>query len=548
MAKKNKHNRAAQGTAGLTMHRPKNAAELGRLSADLQKRGFVPMGMPLGDDSQGALKAGMPIEGDVPVHGAQDMRVGSLNVDGEMIRRAFAFDNINACAVPVATGGTPGLGYVPWGADNNLPVIIPGLAASLPYTASPLRYLIDLSVGLGPKLTYRLSQVRNGRVEVVRLPYEDAGDVLWEANKHEEYNAWKKSLPEVKKFLEENDLALHHIGCMQDDAHMDIYFPTIGLSRGRAGAWKPKIVSIGQLENSCTRFEQMNRYRHINYVYYSQRWRYDTGTSAAVANDIVAYPAVMPQHRLRELNKLVELHQHDLIKDRPTWICLPTLYPSGNRSYYPQPAWWSIYPSEAFSYISTIFQDKNNARKNKTMFGKVMYINMNYLNTLFAQRGAKTQEEQEKVRRELYESVNRFLQRRENHGKLMVMDAWIEADKLWKSVELVDVTESTNDQATASEKELEGAANVIFLALGVDPRLVGVALSGASNGGTFQRELSLLKQQQLSSKQRLYLNFLNIIPKFNGWPRQAEFIIEQQVLTTLDRSKTGLESTESVSE
>lgn len=545
MAKR--QNNKAKNTMAMTTHKPKSAAELGRLSAELEKRGFVPMGAPLAPATTGT-PVGMPIEGDVPMgRGAQDMCIGGLNVDADMVARAFAFDNINACAVPVAGCGEPGLGYIPWGTYNNLPVIIPGLASSLPYTASPIRYLIDLSVGLGPKLTYRLSYYRNGKLETAHIPYMDAGEVLWEEHKHEEYNAWDRSKDEVERFLDENDLALHHMGCMQDDAHMDIYYPTVGLSRGRLGTWKPKIVSIGQLPAAATRLEQMNKYRHINHVYYSERWRYDSGVSATIGNDIVAYPAVMPEHRLRELKKFVELHQHDLIKERPTWICLPTLYPSGNRSYYPQPAWWSIYTSEAFTYISTIFQDKNNARRNKTMFGKVMYINMNYLNTLFAQRGAKTAEEQEKVRRELYESVNRFLQRRENHGKLMVMDSWIEADKLWKAVELVDVTESTNDQATASEKELEGAANVIFLALGVDPRLVGVALSGSTNGGTFQRELSLLKQQQLSSKQRLYLNFLNVIPKFNGWPRQAEFIIEQQVLTTLDRSKTGLESTESTS-
>ncbi len=531
--KKNKTSVPVSGTSSVLVHKPQSAKELGQLYEDLKSRGFVPMGMPL--------------QGDIPMEAsASSQKVGGLpGMGGDMLSRAFSFDNAEARAIPVASCGTPGLGYVPWGANNDLPLMIPGMAGSLPYTASPIKYLADLSVGLGPKLVYRYSYVRGGKVESCHIPFEDAEALLWEDKKYEERAALLRCKDEVLKFSEENDLTLHHLGCMQDDIHMEIYFPMVGFSRGRTGGWNPKIVSIDQLAASCTRLEQMDVRRRINYVYYSERWRTSGGVATGMANEIVAYPAVMPQHRLRDLRRLIDQHQHDRIKDRPTWVCLPTFYPSGNRPYYPQPAWWSIFPSDAYSYISTIFSDKNAARKNKTMFGKILYINMNYLNTLFAQSGAKTQEEQMAIRSQIYESVSNFLRRRENHGKLMVMDSWIEADKLWKSVELVDVTESTNDAVTASEKELEGAANVIFLALGVDPRLVGVALSGSTNGGTFQRELSLLKQQQLASKQHLYLNFLNTIPRFNGWDPHLEYIIEQQVLTTLDRSKTGLETTES---
>jgi hypothetical protein len=61
----------------------------------------------------------------------------------------------------------------------------------------------------------------------------------------------------------------------------------------------------------------------------------------------------------------------------------------------------------------------------------------------------------------------------------------------------------------------------------------------ASNGGTALREMHLLKQQQLNVKQRLYLQFLNTVCRFNGWSDRAELVITQQTLTTLDNSKTG---------
>ena len=64
---------------------------------------------------------------------------------------------------------------------------------------------------------------------------------------------------------------------------------------------------------------------------------------------------------------------------------------------------------------------------------------------------------------------------------------------------------------------MELSTSPIFLALQVDPRLVGVPMVAASNGGTALREMALLKQQQLNPKQRLYEHFLNSIVRFNGW-------------------------------
>ncbi len=118
-----------------------------------------------------------------------------------------------------------------------------------------------------------------------------------------------------------------------------------------------------------------------------------------------------------------------------------------------------------------------------------------------------------------------------------------QGDKEHRSVEIVDVAGTKNDEVTAGKNELEISTSPIFLALQVDPRLVGVPMVAASNGGTALREMHLLKQQQLSVKQRLYLQFLNTVPTFNEWDDHAEFCIVQQTLTTLDRSKTGTEET-----
>ena len=137
-----------------------------------------------------------------------------------------------------------------------------------------------------------------------------------------------------------------------------------------------------------------------------------------------------------------------------------------------------------------------------------------------------------------------FLQHRENNGKMMRQWMWTDqkGDEHY-NVKIVDVAETTNDAVKAGKEELELSTSPIFLALQVDPRLVGVPMVAPSNGGTALREMHLLKQQQLSVKQRLYLHFLQTVARFNGWSERAEWVIAQQTLSTLDRSSTGLVDT-----
>ena len=93
-----------------------------------------------------------------------------------------------------------------------------------------------------------------------------------------------------------------------------------------------------------------------------------------------------------------------------------------------------------------------------------------------------------------------------------------------------------------TKDELEEISSIIFFALGIHPALIGaVPGKSGSSGGTYQRELKLLKQQQLTPIQRIYLRYLQNICIFNEWDPHAEWVIREQVLTPLDRSSTGTE-------
>ena len=592
MSKKNK------GNGGIAVHRPKTFSEFQQLNQRLNANRYVAIDVL----KSGAVRNISLAVADAANAGARDMAEGlgrGAWSNGPLSKVAWAFDGRTDTVEHVTDkDGKPlGDGYVKWGAGDNIPSVIPPLAMSSPYTAAPLRYIADLTTGLGVRLMYRFP---DGEM----VEFKDAGERLQaivdelEENESQNSNAtqfnilgpggtltenepkenikiqrarealkdWERTwygfevedetvdtthVPGAKEFLEENNLDLHLSQCMQDNVMLDIYFPTVGLQRGRARRWdyptKPRIIRCDVLPAHSCRLGTMDSNRYIHHAYFSDSLRKKgagVGTTtignATQDNAFKMYPCAMPQHLLSEIRYIVDSNLKTRIKDRPTWIVCPTLYPSGQKPYYPQPAWWSVFTSKAFDFSATILYDKYKSRENSTTWGRILYISLDYLDQVFADEGYQgDKDKQQEFIDNLDNSVEQFLQQRENNGKMMRQFMWTGPDgKDHKNVEVVDIKETTNDAVKAGKEELELSTSPIFLALQVDPRLVGVPMVAASNGGTALREMHLLKQQQLSVHKRNYERFLNAIATYNEWPH-AEFHIVEQTLTTLDNSKTG---------
>ena len=513
------------------------------------------------------------------------------------------FDSKQSNPMPVNNVGTPGFGYIPWGPNNEWPNMVYNLAANLPYTSAAIKFLIDLTVGRGPKLMYKWARYAGNTVKEELVPYEHAGVLIrnrlrelksqleqlemesqdgdsgrgeesgrmytstigWDEalnppavedekpaevgtlefeieQLEKDYEVWAKVQPEHKRFTQENNLLLHFLECMTDYMHMDIYFPTVGFEIGKAGEWNPKIRAIDRVPDVCGRLEQMDNRLRSNYVYYSEKWRQDA-TAELDSRDIVAYPAVQNKTMLNGWRSIVEKNKRTRVRERPTWVACPIRYPSMQNPYYPRPAWWSIFSSMVYDYASTLVVDKAIARGNATMWSKIIFIDQEYLSRIFDLQGAETPEEQEKIRNDIYSRVNKLLQQKENNGKTLLMDKYLGADgkTVQYSIEIVDIPQPASGAET--KDELEEISSIIFFAFGVHPALIGATPGkSGSTGGTFQRELLLIKQNLLDPARSLYLTFLQNIYTFNGWdPEHAVWKVSDLVLTTLDRSKTGTE-------
>lgn len=592
MGKKNKKN----GSGGMVTHKPKTFSDYQNIHRDLMAKHYVPIDVL----RPGKVRDISLAVNDAANAGAQDMAIGmgcGSWSNGPLSKVAWSFDGRTDTIEHVCDkDGKPlGDGYVKWGAGDNIPSVIPPLAMSSPYTAAPLRYIADLTTGLGVRYMYRmpdgemvefkyageLLQQKIDELEAKeKTPIDEAEESLGNIGlepKRQENKALKRAkealedwertwygyddkdvmgdmehVPGAKEFLDNNNLDLLLSQCEQDDVMLDIYFPTVGLQRGRRGGWKPKAVKVSMLPAHSTRLGVMNEYRHIDWAYFSDSLRTkgaagtQTVTNAAQDRSFKMYPAAMPQNLLSDLRYIVDSNQRTRIKDRPTWVVCPTFYPSLNKPYYPQPAWWSVFTSKAFDFSATILYDKYKARENNTTWGRIIYISLDYLSMCFSDLGIEGDPDaKQKFIDDLEDSMEQFLQQRENNGKMMRQFMWQgQGDKTFKNVEIVDVKETTNDAVKAGKEELELSTNPIFLALQIDPRLVGVPMVAASNGGTALREMTLLKQQQMNPKQRLFLNWINTaVCRFNEWSEKGSFQIVQQTLSTLDRSKTGVVET-----
>lgn len=550
----------------IPVHRANGRSAFSKLNNKLNKRGFVALdtlkpglvrSVSLGDRDPSEAQANDMAAG---------MNCGNLS-NGPLMKVAWAFDNITNKPTSVSdeNGQIMGRGYIPWGPFDNLPSTVYSLAKALPYTAAPLKYLADLASGLGVTFLYRFA---NGDT----VDYRDAGEVLleklekletqkantaalkrarkayeewkrtWEGEDVVDFDGMKRHIPGVREFIENNNLDLHLSQCMQDDMMFDLYFPTVGLERGRRGKWDPRIVRLSLLKiTDGIRYEMMNEYRHIEHVYFGERFK-TKGPKDGTANNsqkLTMYPVAESQGRVAEMRYIVESNQRTRIKDRPTWVAWPTYY--GNKNYYQQPAWWSIWTSKAFDFSSTILYDKYKQRENNTTWGRIIYISLDYLEQVFSDEGYQgNPDAQQEFIDELELSMENFLSHRENTGKTMRQWMWLGQDgKEHHNVEIVDVNESVQDAVKAGKEELELATSPIFLAFGVDPRDIGVPMVAASNGGTALREIRLMKQQLLNVRQRAYVRLLEDIRAFNRWDEHLTPAIKQMTFTTLDASKTG---------
>lgn len=496
--------------------------------------------------------------------------------------------------------GTPGLGYMEWGAGNRNPNVVSLLREASPYTASAHRFNTDLCAGKGPRFVYSYVQYVGGNITEKRIAFKDAGVLIkgWIrdlkrelstieyesmnienngqsndelckdiddqiATLEKEYEKWQATNDFLTNFAARNNLALTYLSLTEDMQEQNLCFPEITLNKRTFDAdgnnmptsmWLPQVTGIRYRSAHICRLERKDKNGRINYVYISNRFLDSRVFSASASNkaedgfEMIALPALDPQSPLTDLERIVRetREANGSIRKRPTRFILPIAYPSAGRPYYPVPAWQSIFSGDIYEYLMTMISDRNKRRKNSNVIGRILYLNNEYMERLYFQRKADTPEDKLKVFNELRNQINSFLEDRDNTGKPLVAYTFTGTDgKVYESWKIVEIEANNKQTAEANQKELAEISSIVFFAFGLDSRLVGNSPGDvASSGGTDLRERFLLKQVQMSPMQQLMLMPLYLMKAFNDLDSHLEFEIPREVLTTLDNSKTGITNAE----
>lgn len=375
------------------------------------------------------------------------------------------------------------------------------------------------------------------------------------------YTEWELTYPEVQDFIDRNNLSQTWLALTLDQMLFGISFPELQLNQNALGKdgkpvstslWNPRVVGIGHRSCHTTRLERMDDNGRINYVYSSVRWLdkpyLDQGGDQSAP--IKAIPALSQQSPLGSLEDAVINARHSNVPagKRPDRFVLPSVYPTAGRPYYPTPAWHSIFGGDIYEYLSTIISDRFNRKKNSNIIGRIIYLHNDYMQQLFIQSKAQSDaKKQGEIRDKLYTQINQWLSNRDNTGKSLLAFTFMGTDgKEHKSFEIVEIESTSASQAAANEKETAEISSIVFMAWGLDSKLLGSSPLSLvnSNGGTDLRERYLLRLILMSPTQQLMLKPLEVASRFNQWDRRLFWQIPREVMTTLDNSKTGITSAE----
>lgn len=368
----------------------------------------------------------------------------------------------------------------------------------------------------------------------------------------EDYRKWKETMDWILEFTR-NSGSLNEITLQwaSDTALYNMSYMRLMLEQGKVGSWgqteerpvrkltgdRPRIVGMAYMPAQCSRLEAMDDNLHINYVYYSERWRFDN-TRSDSARPIVTYPCIEPSSRWQDLENIILDNQKTAPADRPN-VCAPLYIKGTNSPYYSTCPWWSILPSMIYMLTYTLMRDMATAKRNSTMWSKLIFIDVEWFERYATQKGAETDEDRQQLRDEFVGKIKEFISHRGNQGGVMTGEKITTPDgKTSFNIEIVDVPQPTSK---ASLEDLEKLTSCIFFALGLHPALVG-AVPGAnkSSSGTQQRELALLKALQLIPTQKRLISLIDFIRDWDDLDPHLKTVIKRYDLSTLDRSDTGL--------
>lgn len=423
----------------------------------------------------------------------------------EIDEGAQIFDETSSQPIPLpGKKGKQLRGYVPWGADNDLPKKV-------------LRKIRKDEVMSQNKLFNTLTSYGSG----LRLR-GDSGNKITD--------------PEQKDFFKYNRMPRYMLEQITDMKHFFFAVAVIILSRDGK-----KIVKLRHKEATYCRFETCHpKTGKIEHVYYAN-WQDNPGE-----NEIEVIPVLDINDPIGDLEVLMgkkpgpDGKTFERTKERK--FAIVNSFPIPGSKYYPFAYYWSVFLSGWYDIKQLIPKGKKAKFKNYAGIKYHVEVHKDYWeNICKEEKITDPEKKQERIKKEK-ENIKNFLTGIENSGKLWISGFYI--DPTGKEIKMVRI--NTIDKSKEGGDWIEDvgeAMKIISYADNVHPSLIG-ATPGKEGGfsGSVQRELFTMKQSLEKPYHDLLLESLFVIKEYNGW-ENLDYDIPVITLTTLDKGKDAEENT-----
>jgi len=390
---------------------------------------------------------------------------------------------------------------VPWGESNDMPNIVVTKAEGCEIVASNLLFNTSVAYGLGIK------------------PMIKAADgTLTECTD-----------PNVLAFLETNDIDSWYLEQMNDIVTFHQPFSEIILDK--AGA---NVVQLRSKEAMYSRWGVMDPATgNIVKHYYSAKWADGAKETEITETDVLDRydPFTDLTLRAKSIKRFI----------------VPVNMPSPGRPYYPMPAWWSIFTSGWYDFLAMIPAFKTTLMKNKLSLKYIVYISDKYWVEVLKEKGVDSSdiEKVKAVKNSEKKRITDFLKNDTSKGGgIMALKKMVASGNSVIEEKYIEIVELKNDLKGGEYLEdSQEATSIICYAQSIHPNMIG-AVPGKNSGsssGTDKRELMQIKQSLMTVFRQRPIRVLNLIKKFNRWPAELVWVIQDFNFTTLAENKEGKE-------
>lgn len=335
-------------------------------------------------------------------------------------------------------------------------------------------------------------------------------------------------VPEIEDFFNNNSIDYIVLERMMDFKYFNNIFQEFITSING-----DKITHTFHLEAEFSRISKQNDKTHeFDFIGFCGNW------DSVDVNKLAKIPKVDP-HR----------HHQAVWKQRAQKakkFAVHSCFPSPGRPYYAMPSHAALYKKNGWLDYSNAIPEILNAIVNNAMNLKYhIKIPATYWAAIHNDWSLKKKEERDKIIQAKLEEMNNFLTGKNNTMKSFITEYAIDpiTNKEmpgWQIDVLDDKTKVDHHLLTSQEGDQH-----ITRALGIDPSLAGLQPQGGKMGagsGSDKRTAFVNAMAMSHPEEKIVLDFLDVVKKYNNWPANVRFGFIHEVPTTLDNNKSGIET------